>query len=132
MDSSTAKQLVHDFLHALTAKDAGKLSALAADDFTLQVLPSSVGFPTLNKEQWVQTALRVTEVVPNLKFEDPDEIIVSDNAIVLHTKAQGSTAKGTKYSNEFIYILRINKDGKIWSTTEFVDAKAVDALIKDL
>ncbi|KAJ7262906.1 hypothetical protein C8J57DRAFT_1630658 [Mycena rebaudengoi] len=129
MHSSTAKQLARDFLHALTAKDAEKLSALVSDDFTVQVLSASVGFPALNKEQWIQTELRVNAVVPNLKFEEPDEIMVADNAIVLHTKVHGSTDTGMKYSNEFIYILRINKDGKISSTTEFVDSKAVEALI---
>ncbi|KAJ7257649.1 hypothetical protein C8J57DRAFT_1721029 [Mycena rebaudengoi] len=123
-----SKQLAYDFLHALTGNDAEKLSALVTDDFTLQVLPASAGFPALNKEQWIQTELRLSAVVPNGKFEQPDEIIVADNAIVFHTKAHGSTDTGMKISNEFIYILRINKDGKISSTTQFVDAKAADKL----
>jgi hypothetical protein len=62
-----SKQLAHDFLHALTGNDAEKLSALVTDDFTLQVLPASAGFPALNKEQWIQTELRLSAVVPNGK-----------------------------------------------------------------
>ncbi|KAJ7274768.1 hypothetical protein C8J57DRAFT_1312694 [Mycena rebaudengoi] len=124
-----SKQLAHDFLAALTGNDAEKLSALVTDDFTHQVLPASMGFPTLNKEQWIQTELRLSAVFSNGKFEEPSEIIVADNAIVFHTKAHGSTNTGIEINNEFIYILRINSDGKISSTTQFVDAKEADKFV---
>ncbi|KAJ7262886.1 hypothetical protein C8J57DRAFT_1231494 [Mycena rebaudengoi] len=130
MASSSSKQLCLDMFACLNTKDIDALSTFVADDFSMQIFPGSLGLPDMNKAQWLQATLRMSTLFPNLTFHEPEEIIIADNAVVLHMKSNGSTDAGVTYSGEYLYIFRINADGKVASIKEFVDAKAVAKLMQ--
>ncbi|KAJ7207345.1 hypothetical protein C8J57DRAFT_1734173 [Mycena rebaudengoi] len=124
-----SKQLILDIYGCVNRKDIEGLSAFLADDYAMQVLPASLGLPPMNKEQFLQAVSRMSTLFPNLTFHEPEEVIVADNVIVVHMKADGSNDAAT-YSNEYMYIFRLNADGKVVSVKEFLDAKAVEKLMQ--
>ncbi|KAJ7262887.1 hypothetical protein C8J57DRAFT_1470865 [Mycena rebaudengoi] len=124
-----SKQLILDIYGCVNRNDIEGLSAFLADDYAMQVLPASLGLPPMNKEQFLQAVSRMSTLFPNLTFHEPEEVIVADNVIVAHMKADGSNGAAT-YSNEYMYIFRLNADGKVVSVKEFLDAKAVEKLMQ--
>ncbi|KAJ7262888.1 hypothetical protein C8J57DRAFT_1334072 [Mycena rebaudengoi] len=125
-----SKQLILDLFACLNRKDIEGLPAFLADDYAMQVLPSSLGVPPMNKEQFLQAVSRMSTLFPNLKFHEPEEVIVADNAVIVHIKASGSNDAGATYNNEYIHIFRLNGDGKVASLKEFLDAKVVEKLMQ--
>ncbi|KAJ7207343.1 hypothetical protein C8J57DRAFT_1484594 [Mycena rebaudengoi] len=125
-----SKQLILDMFACVNRKDIEGLSAFLADDYALQVLPSSLGVPAMNKEQFLQAVSRMSTLFPNLTFHEPEEVIVADNAVVVHIKASGSNDAGATYNNEYIHIFRLNGDGKVVSAKEFLDAKVLEKMMQ--
>ncbi|KAJ7262890.1 hypothetical protein C8J57DRAFT_1334078 [Mycena rebaudengoi] len=130
-----SKQLILDMFACANRKDFEGLSALLADDYAMQVLPASLGVPPMNKERFLQGFTKMSTLFPNLKFHEPEEVIVANNTVIVHVqlnsmKASGSNDAGATYSNELIHIFRINGDGKVASLKEFMDAKAVGMLMQ--
>ncbi|KAJ7207344.1 hypothetical protein C8J57DRAFT_1403296 [Mycena rebaudengoi] len=125
-----SKQLILDMFACANRNDFEGLSALLADDYAMQVLPASLGVPPMNKERFIQGFTKMSTLFPNLKFHEPEEVIVADNTVIVHMKASGSNDAGATYSNELIHIFRLNGDGKVASLKEFMDAKAVGMLMQ--
>jgi ketosteroid isomerase-like protein len=66
-----SKQLILDMFACVNRKDVEGLSAFLADDYALQVLPSSLGVPPMNKEQFLQAVSRMSTLFPNLTVIHP-------------------------------------------------------------
>ena len=131
--SSTSSQRSPRLRTAYEVFDAYKQlspSALLAPltpDFTMQVLPSSLGMPARSKTDYGAHAGMVTSIfssfamlpIPGQVFEDP-----AANAVIAHCKMVGELTNGLgPWENECIITLRFDESGtKVVSHREFVDS----------
>ncbi|KAG6920047.1 hypothetical protein DXG01_010115 [Tephrocybe rancida] len=117
------------YIEALNEWSAEKAAALFDESLEHQILPSSIGRPILNKQQYI---VYFASVIPLFKaFRITlHEVIEAGDVITIHGSSVGESVTGAPYRNEYMMIMHfappVGDDlPKITRVKEFVDGASV-------
>jgi ketosteroid isomerase-like protein len=99
-----------------------KAFALVADDFEIQVMPSTMKMPRMvlpRYRKWIEPL--VDDLIATFSMEIVDTTAQGDRVIVEATSS-GAAKDGRPYGMEYFLAFRFNETGQIREMIEFVDS----------
>ncbi|KAJ7272949.1 hypothetical protein C8J57DRAFT_1316090 [Mycena rebaudengoi] len=116
------------FLARITAGDIAGMEAMMTDDFSWRFLPQSLGIPARTKPQYLTLTKSLNLIFTSLKLHQPEDVVQTADAVVMHLMGEGETAKGAPFHGE--YVTFRCEGAKVRSMTEFSDSKYMDAIFE--
>ncbi|KAK3987953.1 hypothetical protein QBC44DRAFT_371454 [Cladorrhinum sp. PSN332] len=123
--AETIRRLLDGYSSLSTKKLAEPLSS----NFTHHVLPTSLGMPSRNKEEFALCAAGIFSIfqdfnmIPTNIYEDAKRDVVVIHARMRATPRNGSRGGKNEWDNECVLIVQLSKDGKqVTKLEEFVDS----------
>ncbi|KAJ7231322.1 hypothetical protein C8J57DRAFT_177997 [Mycena rebaudengoi] len=117
------------FLARITAGDIAGMEATMTDDFSCRFLPQSLGIPARTKPQYLTLMKSLNLNCASLKLHQPEDVVQTADAVVMHLMCEGETAKGAPFHGEYVMTFRC-EGAKVRDMTEFSDSKCMDALFE--
>ncbi|KAG5635998.1 hypothetical protein H0H81_009425 [Sphagnurus paluster] len=119
-------QLTHAWITGLNEKNLDRLASLSAEDFISTIRPASLGIKPVGKKEYLERLGSAPIETFNIALPKTGDIIETEEVIQFYTTADGRTAHGFEWKNEYMFTFRFTEDGKlIRSVTEFVDPTVV-------
>ncbi|KAI0075360.1 hypothetical protein K474DRAFT_1773320 [Panus rudis PR-1116 ss-1] len=122
-------QVIISLFDHLQTQDYDTAASLMADDFTMQVIPQSLGTRVRTKEDWLGICKRSSLIEPGSFRLDFHDINESPGKIWVHCTGSARTKIGDGYENEMIMMFRMTDpssepDGKpkVLEMREFMDS----------
>jgi len=122
-----------DYITHMDSRDYQALADLLSESFTHRFLPASLnglGIPSRNKRQFFDLLKDLEATFQRFNFQPPQEIIQSQDKVVLHLVSDGKTTSGKTYNNEYVFTFQFEGD-KIVSVKEFLDSKYVIDVLEE-
>ncbi|KAG6910651.1 hypothetical protein DXG01_009161 [Tephrocybe rancida] len=121
---STHLQLAFAWVTAVNQLNLTQLRALSSDDFLSTLRPASLGLGPVNKEDFLVRFAGVPIANLNISLPAAADIIETKDVVSFYTTADGHTAHGFPWKNEYIFTFTYS-GGLIKSVTEFVDPTVI-------
>lgn len=99
-----------------------KAFELFSDDFEMEVLPSSLNMPKMNKaryRKWIEP--QVTSTLSYFTFE-PLITVAEGDRVIMEGTSHGTAKDGRPYGMEYRISFEFDREGKIKHLKEFVDS----------
>ncbi|KAK4168444.1 hypothetical protein QBC43DRAFT_341667 [Cladorrhinum sp. PSN259] len=123
--AETIRRLLDGYSSLSTKKLAEPLSS----DFEHHVLPTSLGMPSRNKEEFALCAAGIFSIfdtfhmIPTNIYEDGKRDVVVIHARMKATPRKSIKGSRDEWDNECVLIIQLSKDGKqVTKLEEFVDS----------
>ncbi|KAF7345519.1 hypothetical protein MVEN_01570500 [Mycena venus] len=122
------QQALRMWMEAMEKRDVEAVIASFDDSFSIQILPTTLGQPKMDKATYSAAFRQAIQHFKSLTVTFGD-VFEAGTVYTLRVAAKGESALGTPWTNEYIFILAFTspKDGslpKIASQLEFVDSAA--------
>jgi len=117
MSRSTHMHTACDFLHYNNTADVDNMSKILADNFTSTIRPATLGVPVVGKQPYLDR-MKAAGISYGLAMPKPEDIMETSDALVFYTNANGTTASGFPWINEYIFRIRFDNQDKIASVDD--------------
>ncbi|KAI1395416.1 hypothetical protein F4819DRAFT_190215 [Hypoxylon fuscum] len=96
------------------ATGPGGITALAAPDFVMRSLPTSLQAPERSREEYAAFQSGSFAMFEKYEIEELDMVVdESQRKVIYYLKANGVAVMGAEYQNEYIHKLTLTEDGKL-------------------
>ena len=118
---SAQRQTAEAVVEAFNHMDIDTIVSYRSDDCMRYILPSTLGHPPTNNEQYRASLQRLKPIFSNFSLTVHDLLEDRDTRrISMYLTARADTLVG-EYINEYMWSLDFDDTGKITRATEFVD-----------
>ncbi|KIJ51379.1 hypothetical protein M422DRAFT_43928 [Sphaerobolus stellatus SS14] len=131
--TSLQLQTTQNWIRAFESYDVDTLFSMVTEDFTYNMIPSTLGHPQRNKAEFARYCNALKHAFGNFKI-GYDEVIENPGKIVLQWTTNGVSRTGLPYSNEattMFYFIQDSSSGefKISTVKEFIDSKGISEFL---
>ncbi|CAL1708222.1 unnamed protein product [Somion occarium] len=127
-DPSPQLRTVLSFIQGLQESNFPLVKTMMTEDFTMSILPQSLGIPIRPRDEWLETCERASLLWPKSFRLDILDINESPGKLWLHGIATARAKMGKAYENEYMIMFRLTDgketdgESKISEMKEFMDS----------